>query len=206
MSGPTLPTAPGARGVPDHAIRERIVLAATDHFRRSGYEKTTVSELASAIGFSKAYIYKFFESKQAIGEAICTNCMQGIIELVEKNGAEAASSSDAIRRMFRSLLEGTSTLFSQDRKLYDIAAVAARDRWHVVIAYESYLHTLLVRILTAGRKAGEFERKTPLDETAAAIMLVMRPFGNPLLLQYGLDDAPEAASHVTGLVLRSLAP
>ena len=45
--------------------------AANEHFSRYGYEKTTVSDLAKAIGFSKAYIYKFFESKQAIGEMIC---------------------------------------------------------------------------------------------------------------------------------------
>jgi AcrR family transcriptional regulator len=32
-----------------------------------GYGKTTVADLAKAIGFSKAYIYKFFDSKQAIG-------------------------------------------------------------------------------------------------------------------------------------------
>ena len=36
------------------------------HFSRYGYEKTTVTDLAKAIGFSKAYIYKFFDSKQAV--------------------------------------------------------------------------------------------------------------------------------------------
>lgn len=55
----------------DHEVRDQIVAAATEHFRLYGYEKTTVSDLAKAIGFSKAYIYKFFESKQAIGEMIC---------------------------------------------------------------------------------------------------------------------------------------
>ena len=56
-----------ARGPADHEVRDQIVTAATEHFSRYGYEKTTVSDLAKAIGFSKAYIYKFFESKQAIG-------------------------------------------------------------------------------------------------------------------------------------------
>src|SRR5437667_12367004 len=54
-----------SRGPVDHNVREQILEAATEHFSRYGYEKTTVSDLAKAIGFSKAHIYKFFESKQA---------------------------------------------------------------------------------------------------------------------------------------------
>lgn len=47
------------RGPEDHEVRDQIVVAATEHFSRYGYEKTTVSDLAKSIGFSKAYIYKF---------------------------------------------------------------------------------------------------------------------------------------------------
>ena len=44
------------RGPQDHEIRDQIINAATQHFGHYGYEKTTVSDLAKAIGFSKAYI------------------------------------------------------------------------------------------------------------------------------------------------------
>ena len=64
-------TVPHTRGPTDHNVREQILQAAEEHFSRYGFEKTTVSDLAKAIGFSKAYIYKFFDSKQAIAEAIC---------------------------------------------------------------------------------------------------------------------------------------
>ena len=46
--------APQARGPADHNVREQIVEVAEQHFSRYGYEKTTVSDLANAIGFSKA--------------------------------------------------------------------------------------------------------------------------------------------------------
>ena len=65
--------APSIRGPLDHSVREQIVEAAFEHFGHYGYEKTTVAELAKSIGFSKSYIYKFFDSKQAIGEVICAN-------------------------------------------------------------------------------------------------------------------------------------
>ena len=76
--------APQSRGPADHNVREQIVEAAGEHFSRYGYEKTTVSDLAKAIGFSKAYIYKFFDSKQAIGEAICSKSLSAIVAAVEE--------------------------------------------------------------------------------------------------------------------------
>ena len=55
----------GQRGPSDHNVRDQIIVAANEHFAHFGYDKTTVADLAKAIGFSKAYVYKFFDSKQA---------------------------------------------------------------------------------------------------------------------------------------------
>ncbi|MNL80085.1 hypothetical protein D3C87_2068370 [compost metagenome] len=65
---------------------------------------------------------------------------------------------------------------------------------------------MLQDILQAGRQSGDFERKTPLDETVMAIYLVMRPYLNPLLLQHGFDYIDEAPGRLSSLVLRSLSP
>jgi len=195
-----------ARGPADHDVRDQIVVAATEHFSRYGYEKTTVSDLAKAIGFSKAYIYKFFESKQAIGEMICANCLHEIETEVRAAVAEAELPTEKLRRMFKVFTEASLRLFFRDRKLYDIAASAATENWQSVQAYESRVQKLLQDVLQEGRQNGEFERKTPLDETAMAIYLVMRPYLNPLLLQYNLDTTDAAPAQLSNLVLRSLAP
>lgn len=194
------------RGPSDHSVRDQVVDAATEHFGHFGYEKTTVSDLAKAIGFSKAYIYKFFDSKQAIGEVICTNRLQMIMTIVNSAIADAPSASEKLRRLFRALTEAGSDLFFHDRKLYDIAAVAARDKWPSAEAHEDRLRQLIEYIIVEGRQAGEFERKTPLDEAAHAIYLVMRPYINPVQLQYNLETAPAAAALLSSLILRSLSP
>src|SRR5437660_12104313 len=106
-----------SRGPADHAIREQIVEAAEEHFSRYGYEKTTVSDLAKAIGFSKAYIYKFFDSKQAIGEVICTDCLNAILEAINEAMADAPTASERFRRMFKAAVEASVHLFFNDRKL-----------------------------------------------------------------------------------------
>jgi AcrR family transcriptional regulator len=195
-----------SRGPTEHEVRAQIVEAATEYFSRYGYEKTTVSDLAKEIGFSKAYIYKFFDSKQAIGEVICRNRLAAIISNVNEAVADAHSATEKFRRMFKALLVSGSDLFFQDRKLYDIASVAAAAPWPSVKGYEAQIRQLLSEILRLGRETGEFERKTPLDETVNAIFLVMKPYFNPLLLQYNLDSAEEATIQLASLVLRSLAP
>jgi AcrR family transcriptional regulator len=199
------PTAP-SRGPADHDVRDQIVAAAEEHFSRYGYTKTTVSDLAKAIGFSKAYIYKFFDSKQAIGEAICSKTLSAIVAAVDEAMTGASTSTEKFRRMFKALTETSVNLFFNDRKLYDIAASAAGEGWAPARAYAQRIRQILMEVVREGREAGEFERKTPLDETVHAIYLVMLPFVNPLLLQHNLDLVEEAPAQLANLVLRSLAP
>ncbi|ACC72688.1 transcriptional regulator, TetR family [Paraburkholderia phymatum STM815] len=205
MKNTTIPSAP-ARGPADHEVRDQIVAAATEHFSRYGYDKTTVSDLAKAIGFSKAYIYKFFESKQAIGEMICGNCLHEIESEVRAAVADTDLPPEKLRRMFKVFTDASLRLFFRDRKLYDIAASAATENWQAVQAYEARVQKLLQEVLQEGRQSGDFERKTPLDETATAIYLVLRPYLNPLLLQYNRDTTDVAPAQLSSLVLRSLSP
>ncbi|WHQ73659.1 TetR/AcrR family transcriptional regulator [Pantoea sp. Lij88] len=196
----------GTRGPAGHSVRDQIVDAAMQHFAHYGYEKTTVSDLARAIGFSKAYIYKFFESKQAIGEVICSNRLAMIMQRSEAAIADVPGASEQLRRLFRTLSSSSTELFFHERKLYDIAAVASRDRWPSALAYEKRILNLIQQILRLGRETGEFERKTPADEAAEAIYRVIKPYVSPVLLQYSLDEAEAASAQLAALVLRSLAP
>lgn len=206
MNQPSI-TSPSARGPADHDIRNQIVAAANEHFSQYGYGKTTVSDLAKAIGFSKAYIYKFFDSKQAIGEAICTNCLSEIIAAVEQAiNVEPLSPTERFRRLVKTVIATSVNLFFNDRKLYDIAAFSVSERWHSSQVYDTRIKQFVLQIVREGREIGEFERKTPLDETVEAIHLALRPFVNPLLLQYNLDFVEEAPTLTSNLILRSLMP
>lgn len=195
-----------SRGPADHDVRDQILHAATEHFSQYGYVKTTVSDLAKAIGFSKAYIYKFFPSKQVIGEMICANCLREIEAEVRAAVDEAERPPEKLRRMFKAIVEASVRLFFRDQKLYEIAASAASERWQAALAYEERMQQLLQDVLQQGRLSGDFERKTPLDETVIAIYLVIRPYLNPLLLQHSFDHASDASTQLSSLVLRSLSP
>src|SRR5687767_11122993 len=152
------PSAAPSRGPADHEVREQILAAAEEHFRRYGFEKTTVSDLAKAIGFSKAYIYKFFDSKQAIGEAICSQTLRAFVAEVEEEVAGAPTSTEKFRRMFKTLTSTAVTLFFNDRKLYDLSASSAREGWRSAQVFMERVRQILTEIIREGRENGEFER------------------------------------------------
>jgi AcrR family transcriptional regulator len=206
MSDLPASTAAGQRGPADHNIRDQIIEAADEHFGHYGYGKTTVADLAKAIGFSKAYIYKFFDSKQAIGEAICARCLSEVATAVDESIAEGKTATDKFRRLFKTVTAHSAELFFNDRKLYDIAVYSCMEKWPSSEAYIARIGVLISQIIQEGRDSGEFERKTPIDEATRAILQVFQPFMNPLLLQYNLEAVPEGANEVASLVLRSLAP
>lgn len=191
---------------PEAGVREQLVAAAGDHFSKFGYEKTTLADLAKAIGFSKTYFYRFFASKQEIGEAVCSQCLGKILAAIEAEIAGTPSATEKLRRMLRTIPAMSMQLFFEERKLYDIAAVSTRDAWSSSTKYYDRLAERLQSILREGREAGEFERKTPIDEVTRAILLAITPFADPRVLQHHLDLVPDRSNEVVSLILRSLAP
>ena len=64
--------------------KERILLASLDLFARKGYEATSVSDIAGALGITKGALYRHFESKRAIFDAI-------LARMEQRDGEQARS-------------------------------------------------------------------------------------------------------------------
>lgn len=198
------PPPSGRRGPAEHERRGQILAAADEHFRHYGYKKTTVADLAKAIGLSTAYIYKFFESKQAIGEAVCGRCLGSIEAELRAIAEEPKPAADRLRRIYKTLGKRSAELFFNDRKLHDIVQAAVEEAWQAPMTHKAALQDIARQVVGDGRDAGEFERKTPLDETCRAIIQTMLPFWHPLILERTLDDLDDNTTAVATLVLRGL--
>jgi AcrR family transcriptional regulator len=104
------------------SMSEQLLKAADVHFRHYGYNKTTVGDLAKTIGLLTAYIYKYFESKQAIREAICTGVLGGIAAELRMIAKEQESAASRILAIYQTLARRGSELFSTlrlDARLFD---------------------------------------------------------------------------------------
>jgi len=64
--------------------REIIIDAAIDVFYRIGYQAATVDDIAAAMSATKALVYYYFDSKQAVLQAIISRCSELTLGSVER--------------------------------------------------------------------------------------------------------------------------
>jgi AcrR family transcriptional regulator len=55
--------------------------AAEEQFRRVGYHRTSVADIAAELGMSPANIYRFFPSRDAINESICGHVVNEVADI-----------------------------------------------------------------------------------------------------------------------------
>ena len=57
--------------------KREIITAALDLFSTQGFEATSISQIADAVGIRKASLYSHFESKQAILDHLILQVLEG---------------------------------------------------------------------------------------------------------------------------------
>ena len=88
------------------AARARIIEAALDVFTRKGFDASTMDEVAEKIGVSKAAVYRYFSSKDALLEELFKGGQRHLRNLLK----------EAFEK--RSLKEGTSAFFDEIDRLF----------------------------------------------------------------------------------------
>src|ERR1700755_1167522 len=84
--------------------RAPIVETAEALFRRLGFAKTAVADIAAELGMSPANVYRFFPSKNAIVEAICTRCLVEMENEIRVISAKPLTARERIFELFRAIL------------------------------------------------------------------------------------------------------
>src|SRR5215831_17603583 len=140
---------PQVRAKPDDT-RDRIMQTAEGLFRRLGFAKTAVADIAAELRMSPANIYRFFDSKSAIVEAICKRCLS---EVEEKAWAVARSKAPAAHRIERLILEilayHQENLVTEQR-VNELVVAAVEDNWDTIRAHKDVVRNVAEVILRDG--------------------------------------------------------
>ena len=188
--------------------RSRIVETADTLFRRLGFAKTAVADIAAELKMSPANVYRFFPSKNAIVEAICQRCLG---ELDAKAWAVARSPGSAAERMERLFLEifayHKENLLT-DQRVNDMVLVAMEHSWDAIRAHKEAIRMVVEKIVREGIAAGEFE---PVDPVATSQLMIRAQihYCHPVLLAQCLQDREDVEASVSTLVrflLRAITP
>jgi AcrR family transcriptional regulator len=188
--------------------RERIMATAEALFRRLGFAKTAVADIAAELHMSPANIYRFFDSKNAIVEAICRRCLS---EVEERAWAVARSKAPAAQRIERLILEilayHKENLITENR-VNELVVAAIEHSWETIRAHKDAMRNVVELVLRDGIDAGDFEPVDP-RETAELIMRSLVPFTNPLVVGQCLeegDDLEAQARASVRFLLRAITP
>jgi len=204
MNAPT--TAP-TRSKPEDT-RARIVETAEALFRRLGYAKTAVADIAAELKMSPANVYRFFSSKNAIVEAICQKCLNDLEANAWAVARSPGSAADRIERLFLQILTYHKENLLVDQRVSDLVEAAIEHSWGAIRAHKENIRMVIEAILRDGIKAGEFEAVDP-PSTARMIMRSMVHFCHPVLLAQCLQDNEdvEADARATArFILRAISP
>jgi AcrR family transcriptional regulator len=196
-----------ARARPDDT-RARIMDTADALFRRLGFAKTAVADIAAELGMSPANVYRFFPSKIAIVEAICQRCL-GELEAKAWAVARARGSAGArLERLFLDILAYHKENLLTEQQVNDIVLVAIEQNWVAIRAHKELMRTVIELILRDGIEAGEIESVDPA-ETSRLLLRSLVHFCNPVLVAQGLreqEDLEAEARATVRFLLRAITP
>jgi len=182
--------------------------AAETLFRRMGFAKTAVADIAAELDMSPANIYRFFPSKNAIVEAICQRMLAEVEAKAWATARSRGSAAERLERMFVEILAYHEENCLEEQRVHDIVMVAIELSWAAIRAHKDVMRNVIEVILRDGMQTGEFETVAP-RETAELIMHAMVCFTHPVLIGHGLKDGEDLEATARATVrfqLRAITP
>ena len=146
---------------PDDGRRNALVLAAAQLFREQGYERTTVRELAAAVGLQSGSLFHHFRNKEEILLAVMANGIQSVIDEGEALLNSEADAAQCLEGLFRlhmnSLIHGVGGN-AMHAIIFDWRSLSDEGKRHVrelSDAYEGLWHRGIGAAVEAGVIKGD---------------------------------------------------
>lgn len=153
--------------------RERILQEAAMLFAQSGYDASSLNDLAEETGISKAGIYHYFKTKQDVYDAIIIKTLRGLSDHVGTAVAQATEPADRLLAFMTAHAE----FFEQHYWAFRCMLItfsgmtATGSRQEAVVLRERY-EWLLRDILATGVAEGAFRAIDPAG-TGRAILSML---------------------------------
>ncbi len=183
---------------------ERILDAAEETLRRFGPAKTTVVDVARALGVSHGSVYRHVPSKAALRDAVVRRWLATIEEPLEPVTMEDGPAAERLRRWLDLLVAAKRRRACDDPALFATYLQLAADARAVVRAHVETLTGQLARIIADGIARGEFAEADPAAAGRAVFDATSR-FHHPAHAPEWADPGVDAAfEQVWSLILCGL--
>ncbi|MEN2978203.1 TetR family transcriptional regulator [Tistrella bauzanensis] len=169
----------GRRDVADGSLTpEQILDAAEDVLRRFGPQKTTVVDVARALGVSHGSIYRHFPSKTALREAVARRWLHRVAAPLGQIAAGDGPALPRLRRWLDRLMALKRAKVLDDPELFAVYHALSADAGDVIDAHVAELIDQVARILADGMVAGDIRLGEP-KAMARAVLTATAAFHHP---------------------------
>lgn len=185
--------------------RERILHAAMTRIKHYGYGKTTMAEIASDCGMSPGNIYRFFEAKIDIAEAMARrHYAEQQLEIAAVARRKDLKPDQRLREIFMRRMQDNYNLVAENAKILEVAEVLHDERPIFANEQLAQERVVLSALLEEGAEKGVFAVDDP-DFIAEMLQSATAKFSFPQLFsQLTLPKLERELNGVLDLLLNGL--
>jgi AcrR family transcriptional regulator len=170
--------------------RERILEVAERLFRQIGYQKTTVGDIAKELRMSPANVYRFFESKRAIHQAVARALMLEVELDAQRIVAAPGPARDRFRQLLTTINRMNTERYVGDSKLHEMVEIAMQEDWDVCVAHMECIAAIIGQVIAQGVASGEFEAPDLQLASLCACTAMIRFFHPQMIAQCANKPGP----------------
>ena len=185
--------------------RERILEVAERLFRQIGYLKTTVGDIAKELRMSPANVYRFFDSKKAIHQAVAESLMGGVELEAARIVAEPGPARDRLRKLLTTVNRMNTERYVVDSKLHEMVEIAMQEDWDVCVSHMHRIMESIAAVIGQGVASGEF-RAPDVPLAAMCACTAMMRFFHPQMIAQAAKKPGPSVDQMVDFVLAGLSP
>lgn len=165
---------------------DEILDAAYASFTRHGVKRTTMDDIATEAGMSRAAVYRHVRGKDDAFRRLAQRLFDGALEQTRRDVERHASVAERLHRVLSAKLELTLGLYADSPHAGELLDAGARLSGDVVEAFAQGLLELAVTTVTDASRRGEImlARSKPIDVAEVALALTRG-------LEMGKGDPPQ---------------
>jgi AcrR family transcriptional regulator len=187
--------------------RKRILDVAEEHIRRIGYRKTTVADIASDLGVSRANVYRFFPTRAAIDQGVFARIANRTLDVAREVSQRSVPAGIKLAEMFAALHRYTQLQLTEERHTHELFVAATDGKWEVTKWYFDEMTRIFEATIREGFEASEL-KIDDAGNAARCAMAAIISFVHPSLVEQrigGGDDVKAELEAQTRFIMLALA-
>jgi AcrR family transcriptional regulator len=165
------------------AGREQLLEVVDDLVRQRGSADISMTDLAAAAGMSPSNLYRFFENRDALLEAVAERFFAEKVKIMEEVTAADLPIRDKMFQYFGRRFELMVRQYEAEPDLLKSYLEIGQQHFEVVRGYVDLGDHYLSLIVAEAMEQGYFEGLS-IDETVSLINQMVQPYCNPEAIIY----------------------